>query len=167
MIVVSVINLIISTIIQSLISNYLGYTYQNLSIFFTIYTLISMLVIKPYIEDEKKYLIILVIFSFVIGITYTRAYFFNICLFLLCYLFTKLFHFLFPYNLLTINISTLFGIFIYHITTFIFFYLSKYGSCLYDTKLLFKVLYSSIIMTIIYTSINYCVLSFIKNKQMK
>lgn len=162
MIIIAIINLICSCIIQGIVSNYLGYTYNELSIFFTIYILITALVLKPHFEDEKKYILVLCIFGFVMGITYTDAALLNTCLFLLCYFFTKCFHFFFPYNFFTINISTLFSIFLYHIVTFTFLFLGQYDQ--YSLQYLIKILLHSIPMTILYTSLNYALLAFITNK---
>lgn len=153
MMILSVVVLLFSYLFQMISSNYIGYIYHDLSFLTTIYILVALLVVRPYFENEKKYLVMLVVVGFLMGITYTNAVFLNICLFLVGYYFTKFFHFYFPYNYLTINISTLVGIFIYHIFSFLFLYMVGYDH--YHVGILLEILFHSIPMTILYTTLVY------------
>lgn len=153
MMILSVVVLLFSYLFQMISSNYIGYIYHDLSFLTTIYILVALLVVRPYFENEKKYLVMLVVVGFLMGITYTNAVFLNICLFLVVYYFTKFFHFYFPYNYLTINISTLVGIFIYHIFSFLFLYMVGYDH--YHVGILLEILFHSIPMTILYTTLIY------------
>lgn len=153
MMILSVVVLLFSYLFQMISSNYIGYIYHDLSFLTTIYILVALLVVRPYFENEKKYLVMLVVVGFLMGITYTNAVFLNICLFLVVYYFTKFFHFYFPYNYLTINISTLIGIFIYHVFSFLFLYMVGYDH--YHIGILFEILFHSIPMTILYTTLVY------------
>ncbi len=162
MIIVSIITLIFSYLVQGIISNYLGYTYANLSIFSTLYVLISLLVIRPYFENEKKYLLLLIVFGLLMDISYTSTFILNTCFFIIVYYFSKVFHFFFPYNFFTINISSIFCVFIYHILTFLFLLILKYDT--YSIQMLFKILTHSVIMTLLYTSFIYFITTFIQKK---
>lgn len=162
MMIVSIVSLIFSCIIQGILSNYLGYTYSDLSYFSTIYILINFVVLKPYFENDKKYLLILIIFGFAMGIGYTDAVFLNVFLFLGTYYFIKIFHFFFPYNFFTLNISCLFSIFLYHTITFLFLFLLK--SDYYTIDMLFHIIVRSIPMTICYSSFLYFILGYIFKK---
>ena len=162
MMILSIISLICSCIIQGILSNYLGYTYSELSYFSTIYILVNLLVLKPYFDNDKKYLLILVIFGFAMGIAYTDAVFLNVFLFLCAYYFGKIFHFFFPYNFLTLNISCLLSVFLYHIITFLFLFLLK--SDYYTFDMLFRVVIRSIPMTILYTSFLHFLFNFLFRK---
>lgn len=162
MMLASVITLLISTFIQGTISNYLGYTYSNLSIFSTIYVLIAILILNPYFENKKKYFTLLIIFSLIIDITYTNTLFLNTFLFIICYYISKIFHSFFPYNWLTISVSNLICITIYHTITFLLLTILKYG--VYQGSNLTKILSHSILMTIIYSIIVHVVISFISKK---
>lgn len=162
MMLISIVSVIVSCLVQGITSNYVGYTYENLSLFSTIYVLISLLVIRPYFENEKKYLIILIISGIIMDITFTNTFILNTCLFVTIYYFSKLFHFFFPYNLFTINICNLLCIFLYHIISFLFLTILQYDN--YTIGVLAKILSHSIIMTIIYTSILYCIIQFLKEK---
>lgn len=162
MIALSIIVLLISLLIQGIMSNYLGYTYLDLSIFSTIYVLIALLILNPYFENKKKYFLILIIFGLVMDIVYTNTFILNVCLFIIVYYFSKSFHFFFPYNWITISVSNLLSIFLYHIISFLFLNILKYD--VYTFSNLLKILSHSILMTIIYTNIIYTIVVFVKQK---
>lgn len=162
MIILSIIVLILSLIIQGIALNYMGYIYTDLSIFSTIYLLVALIVLRPHFENEKKYLILLIIFGIIVDIVYTNTFIFNTCLFVLIYYFSKAFHFFFPYNVITLNISSLLGVFIYHVVSFVFLTILNYDN--YTIGVLLKILTHSVLMTIIYASIIYFVISFLREK---
>lgn len=162
MILVSIITLTLSVIIQSITSNYIGYTHTSLSIFSTIYILISLLILNPYFENKKKYFILLIIFGLLTDLLYTNTTIFNTILFIACYFISKVFHFIFPYNWLTISVSNLICISFYHIISFIFLNILKYD--VFSISNLSKILYSSIIMTFIFSIIIYLGLEFITKR---
>ena len=159
---VSIILLLLSTFIQGTTSNYLGYTYNNLSIFSTIYVLIALLILNPYFENKKKYFTLLIIFSLIIDIAYTNTLFLNTFIFLICYYISKMFHFFFPYNWITISISNLLCITTYHTITFLLLMILKYDS--YSIANLTKILSHSILMTIVYSIIVYVIITLINKK---
>lgn len=160
MIIFSIILLAISFFLQGILSNIIGYTSNTLSIFSTIYILITLILIYPNFENQNKFLIVLIVFGLLVDLVYANTLFFNTCLFFLIYKFNKMFHFLFPYNLFTINISTLIGVYLYHIISFLFLSLLNYDN--YSFNILIKILLNSTIMTIIYTSLTYLIINFFK-----
>lgn len=162
MMLVSIVVSVLSLLIQGTVSNYIGYTYSNLSIFSTVYVLVSLLIINIYFENKKKYLILLIVFGLILDLVYTNTFLLNTFLFIATYYFSKAFHFFFPYNLLTINISNLLSIFIYHIISFFLLVLLKYDN--YTIWMLTKIVTHSIMMTIIYTSTVYLIIEFVKKK---
>lgn len=162
MIIVSIITLIISTLIQGITSNYLGYTYNTLSIFSTLYVLITILILNPYFENKKKYFAILIIFGLIIDATYTNTFILNTCLYIVCYYISKAFHFFFPYNWVTISISNILCVFTYHTISFLLLNILKYDA--YTIQNLLKILSHSIIMTVVYSIIIYFIVSIINKK---
>lgn len=162
MMLTSIVTLLLSLLIQGMASNYLGYTYANLSIFSTIYVLIALLILNPYFENKKKYFALLIIFSLIIDITYTHTFLFNVCLFIMCYYISKCFHFFFPYNLVTISVSNTLSIFAYHTISYVILTVLKYDA--YNISILSKILSHSIFMTIIYSNILYVLITLIVNK---
>lgn len=160
MIILSCVLLVISFFLQGIVSNFIGYVSADLSIFSTIYILITLLLIYQSFENQNKFILLLIIFGLLVDLIYSNTLFFNTCLFFLIYRLNKMFHFLFPYNLFTINVGVLLGIYLYHIISFLFLILLRYDS--YSFNVLIKILLSSTIMTIIYTSLSYLVINFLK-----
>ena len=157
--IVTVITLIISFLLQGIVSNYLEYSYFHLSWFFTVYPLINLLVLVPYFDNRKKCIILVLVVGLFIDILYSNILFLNVFICLIIYVISKLFHFFFPYNLFTINISNLFSILLYHILTFIILWIFQYNS--YNIFACLKILSHSIIMTLIYSSIIYLIIKYI------
>lgn len=157
--ILSIILLIISFLLQGLVSNFIG---VNSSIFYTIYVLISLLIIYPHFENKKKYLILLFIFGLLMDLVYTNTTLLNVSLFFIIYYFSRMFHFFLPYNLLTINISNILSVFIYNIITFLMLVILRVDS--YSFISLIKLLGSSILMSIIFTSIVYWLVNYLKKR---
>ena len=162
MMLVSVIFLIISVLIQGVSSNFVGYTYNSLSLFLTIYPLITLLILNPYFQNKKKYFTLMIIFSLIIGITDTNIFIFNTALYIACYYISKMFHFFLPYNCVTVSASNLICIFAYHTLSFVFLNVLKYD--IYSFSYLLNILTHSVIMTIIYSVIVYFSVLFISQK---
>ena len=162
MMIISIVSLILSLLIQGIISNFVGYTFMNLSFFYTVYVLICLGVILPYFDDKKKYFILLVIFGLIIDIAYTNTFILNVFIFIVVYFFNKMFYSILPYNLFTINISSVISIIIYHIISFLMLLMLGYDS--YTISMLGISILHSIIMTIIYASGLYLIISFIYKK---
>ena len=157
--ILSIILLIISFLLQGLVSNFIG---VNSSIFYTIYVLISLLIIYPHFENKKKYLILLFIFGLLMDLVYTNTTLLNVSLFFIIYYFSRMFHFFLPYNLLTINISNILSVFIYNIINFLMLAILRVDS--YSFISLIKLLGSSILMSIIFTSIVYWLVNYLKKR---
>ena len=160
MMILSIILLTISFLLQGIMSNFIGCTLNNVSVLFTIYPLIALLMIYPNFENKNKFILLLVIFGLLTDLVYSNTFIFNTCLFYLIYKINKIFHFFFPYILLTINISNLIGIYVYHLITFLFLIILNFDN--YNILILFKIILNSTIMTIIYTSIIYWLLNILK-----
>ena len=162
MIAISITLLIISFLLQGTISNIIGYTPNNISMFFTIYPLITLMILYPHFENRNKFLLLLAIFGILIDLVYSNTFIFNTCLFYIIYIMNKGFHFFFPYNLFTISISALLAVYTYHIVTFLFLILLNFDN--YNFLMLGNSLINSTIMTIIYTIITYSIVNFLKQR---
>lgn len=162
MIILSVILLTISFLLQGVVSNVIGYTPENISIFFTIYPLITLMTIYPHFENQNKFLLILAIFGILTDLVYSNTLIFNACLFYALYKINQVFHFFFPYNLFTMSISNLLAVYMYHIVTFLFLIFLDFDN--YNLTILLKSLVNSTLMTIIYTIITYLLVNFIKQR---
>lgn len=162
MMLVSSVALIISVFLQGLMSRYLGYTYTNLSIFSTVFVLITLLIIIPYFSNKKKYFLLVLIFGIIMDIVYTDVFLLNVSLFVVAYYLSKSFHFFFPYNWLTVSVSNILCVFMYHIVSFLFLTILGYDS--YSFFALLKILGCSVISTFVYSSIVHVIIEFIYNK---
>ena len=95
-------------------------------------------------------------------LVYTNTTLLNVSLFFIIYYFSRMFHFFLPYNLLTINISNILSVFIYNIITFLMLVILRVDS--YSFISLIKLLGSSILMSIIFTSIVYWLVNYLKKR---
>ena len=154
--IIAIIYVTISFLLDGLISNYTAINIVNPSYFRTIFSVISLIVIYEYFDNEKKYLYILLVLGLLFDIVYTNTFILNIIIFLIIHLINKKIDYFLPNNTFTINIKSLISISLYHILTYIILILVNYNN--YNIKLLYIILTRSIIMTIIYTTISYIIL---------
>ncbi len=161
--IIVVIYTIISFLLDGLSSNFISTDIYNPSIFRTIYTVISLIIIYNYFDNDNKYLKILFVLGLLFDIVYTNTFLLNIFIFIVIYIIMKLINDYIPNNLFTINIKALLGIFIYHFLSYIILLIVHYDN--YSSKLLFLILFRSIIMTIIYTSFSYIIIKKIYYKK--
>ena len=150
-----VIYIIISFLLDGLISNYTSINIINPSYFRTIFSLIALIISFNFFDNEKKYLKILIIIGFLFDIIYTNTFLLNIVIFYILYLNINLLNNYIPNNLFTINIKSLISLTIYHILSYIILLLSNYE---YPIKLLGIIITRSIISTIIYTTFSYFIM---------
>jgi len=160
--IIAIIYVTLSFILDGLISNYVSINLVNPSYLRTIYTVISLIVIYHYFENEKKYLSILLILGILFDIVYTNTFCLNIFIFFIIYLIIKQLDYLIDNNLFTINIKGIISIIIYHVLTYILLLLVNYNN--YNLNILLTIIIRSIIMTIIYTTISYLLLNKIFKK---
>jgi len=160
--IIAIIYVTLSFILDGLISNYVSINLVNPSYLRTIYTVISLIVIYHYFENEKKYLSILLILGILFDIVYTNTFCLNIFIFFIIYLIINHLNYLIDNNLFTINIKGIISIIIYHVLTYILLLLVNYNN--YNLNILLTIIIRSIIMTIIYTTISYLLLNKIFKK---
>lgn len=164
--IIAITYVIISFLLDGLLSNYTGFSLVDPGWFKTIYSIISLVIIFNYFDNKKKYLSILVVLGIFFDIVYTNTFILNIVVFLLIYLALSNLDYMMPTNIITINIKSIVCISTYHIITYIILLLSNYND--YSIKLLFLILLKSLIMTIIYTTISYLLINKIyDNKRIK
>ena len=154
--IILIIHVIISFLLDGLLSNYISTSIIDPSYFRTIYTIVSLVVIFNYFENQKKYLYLLLVLGILFDIVYTNTFLLNIFIFYIIYLVLKQLDYIIPNNLFTINIKSLIAIFIYHALSYLLLLISNYHY--YPPKYLWIIITHSIIMTIIYTSINFLIL---------
>jgi len=160
--IISVILLIFSFLFEGFISNCIASSLTEFNLFSTLYTLITLVVIYQYFYNEKKYYILLIIFSFLIDIVYTNTLILNVVLFIAISLIVKFLNFILPENILMVNIMSICSVILYHILSYIILTIINYNT--YPMSLLLNICLNSIIMTIIYTTLIYYVSKFLYSK---
>lgn len=164
--IIAVIYVIISFLLDGLVSNYLSFTLTEPSYLKTIYSVVSLVIIYNYFDNQKKYLYILISLGIFFDIIYTNTFILNIIVFLIIYIILSNLDYVITTNIFTINLKSIVCISSYHILTYIILLLANYNN--YSIKLLGIILLRSIIMTIIYTSISYFIMNKIyDNKRIK
>lgn len=164
--IVAIIYVIFSFLLDSIISNFIPFNLIDPSYLKTIYSIISLVILYNYFDNQQKYLSIVIILGIFFDIVYTNTFILNIVIFLIIYFILSKLDYLITTNIVTINIKSIVCISLYHILTYIILLLSNYNS--YSIKLLFIILLRSLIMTIIYTTISYLIFNKIyDNKRIK
>ena len=164
--IIAVIYVIISFLLDGIMSNILPFNLVDPSCFKTIYSVISLVIIYNYFDNQKKYLSILIVLGIFFDIVYTNTFILNIIVFLVIYIVLSNLDYVITTNIFTINLKSLVCIFTYHIITYIILLLANYNN--YSIKLLGLILLRSIIMTIIYTTISYLLINKIyDNKRIR
>ena len=162
--IVAIIYVIISFLLDGLMSNLLPFNLVDPSYLKTIYSVISLVIIYNYFDNKQKYLKILIVLGIFFDIVYTNTFILNVVVFLVIYIILSIVDYIIPTNIITINIKSISCIFLYHILTYITLLLANYNS--YSIKLLGIILLRSIIMTIIYTTISYLIMNKIYDNKL-
>lgn len=160
--IISIIYLVVSFLLDGIMSNIFPSTLSNISYFTTIYIIISFAIIYPYFDNDKKFFMLIFIFGILFDILYTSTIFVNTFIFIIIGIVIKILYNVLPENVFMTNIISYIGIIIYHILSFAILMITGYMN--YNIILLFNIIIHSIFMTIIYTSISYFVIKFIYNK---
>ena len=160
--IIILIYIILSFTLDGLISTYLNANIIELSYLTTIFSVISIVIIYDYFENQKKYLLVTIIMAILFDIVYTNTFLLNVIIFIIIYLIIKQLDYYISNNIFTINIKSLVAIYTYHIMTFIILLLTHYNS--YDMKIFLNIILKSAINTIIYTTISYLTLKKIYYK---
>lgn len=161
MIIVSI-YLVLCLILEGISSLYISYSLINPSIFMTLYVIVGLVVIYPYFINKKKYMYLVIIFGILFDVIYTNTILINLVIFILIYLFNRLLDEILPNNIFVINIKSYLAVILYYTLTYIIMVLTNYAS--YPVSMLFRIYYSNIIMSVIYTTLSYIVIGILTNK---
>lgn len=163
---VSAIIIVISLILDGLLTNYLPYTVGNLSLFTPLVTLISIFLIYPfYRKREKTYYISIIITGIIYDLLYTNLLFYNAILFLLIAFITKKIYKNFEVNYFNIILYTIILITIYESTQASLIIVFNLVPMTFS-KLLYKIGHS-LLLNIIYAEIVYFIIEHLPKKYKK
>ncbi len=160
--VIAIVVVIVSFFLDSLLSNFGTFSLVNPSIFSTIYSIIALVIIHPYFGNKKKFLYILFVVAVLFDIVYTGTFILHIVIFFLIYELNEFADFFLAVNLLNTNIRSIISVIVYHLLSFIV--LSVVGYNDYAWSLLLTIVTHSILMTIIYTTVVFLIVSRIFDK---
>ena len=160
--IVSIIYLIISFLLENIMANIFTSTLGNPSYFTTMYTIIALVVIYPYFSNDKKYLILVVVFGALFDILYSSTILINLVIFFMVAVVIKILNNIISDNIIMINIISIISVTVYHLLTFIILNIAT--SSVYSISLFLGIITHSVLMTIVYTSISYLIIKLIYNK---
>ena len=145
---------IVSFILDNIVSNFLNYN----SIFNPLFTLLSLVLIYPsFNKRSNNYYIYVFILGFIYDVAITNTLFLNAFIFILLAYFIKLIFNKIPYNYLSVLIITLCSIIYYRVITYAILIILNYLD--FNLFYLFKSIYTSILLNIIYISILYLIIN--------
>lgn len=160
--IIALIVLILSFLLDGIISNFLFISSTNFMLFGTIYILVSLVILCPYFYNAKKFFIFTSIFGLLFDIVYTNTFVLNLVVFILLGIVIRFFHSFLANSLFSNIFISLITIMLYYLFTFFFLFISNYnGGLLFS---LGKILYSNIFMTIIYSVFLYYAVKFMLKK---
>lgn len=157
----SIIVVLISFIIEGLISNYIP---MNTLLFNTLFTLISLIVIYPYFHNnDKSYLILSFITGLFYDMIYTNTFLLNAFIFVCIALIIRKINVLISNNGINVCFISLVIIIIYRIIIFSILCLVGYRN--FNIKYLLYGIVSSLVLNMIYCFILYLITDHISRKK--
>ena len=158
--------LFISFFLDGVLTNFLPYTVNNLSLFTPLLTLVSLIVIFPFFrKKETEYLIIAFILGVIYDLFYTDLLFFNGVLFFIIALTNSKFQKNFSINALNILLETIGLIIIYETTTALLLVIYNIVP-ITIYKIYYKIIHS-LLLNGIYVEVLYLILKIIPKKYKK
>lgn len=156
----------ISLILDGILSNYLPYLVNDLSLFTPLFTLVSISLLYPYYRKKEKYFYIMIfITGFVYDLFYTNLLFVNGLLFLLIAYISKLIYRNYEIDYLKLIIYIALVVVVYETTTVLIILVFNLVPVTL-TKLLYKISHS-LILNIIYGELIYFILNILPKKYKK
>ena len=155
--------MIVSLLLDGLLSNYLPYLANNLSIFTPLLTVISVFIIFPfYRKDTKKYLITVFILGFIYDMLYTNLLFFNAVLFFILAFINMKIQKRVTANPFSLCIESIIMIVVYEsLTGILLFTFNMVPISFY--KVYYKIIHS-LLLNIIYTELLYFIVKSLPKK---
>ena len=163
---IPIIIMIISLLLDGLLTNYLPYIPNDLSLFTPLLTVVSIFIIYPfYRKKEKKYYITLFILGIVYDLFFTNLLFFNSLLFLLIGLVSRIINKNYEITFIRLIIYIPIIIILYESTTALIIFIYQLVPITID-KVIYKITHS-LLLNIIYIEFIYLLLKIIPIKYKK
>lgn len=163
---IPIIILIISILLDGILTNFLPFLVNDLSIFTPLLTVVSIFIIYPfYRKHEKKYFIILFILGIIYDLLYTNLLFFNGILFLGIGSLSKYLYKNYEVTPLRLIIYTIIIIVFYESLTGLILFIFRIVPVTFY-KVFYKIIHS-LLLNIIYIEIIYFIINLIPEKYKK
>ena len=163
---IPIIIIVLSLFFDGLLTNYLPFLVNDLSLFTPLLTIVSIFMIYPYFRKElKKYFIIVASIGIIYDLLYTNLLFFNAILFLLIAIITRFIYKNYEITFFRLVIYIILIIVIYESATALILLIFNLVP-ITISKLLYKI-YHSLILNIIYGELIYLVLKLLPKKYKK
>ena len=164
--IISLIIVLISLLLDGILTNYLPYLYTDLSIFTPLLTLVSIFMIYPFFKKkEKTYFIIIFIIGIIYDLLYTNLLFFNGVLFIIIGLLIKYIYK--TYEMTPVRLILYIAIIIssYELLTGLILLIYNVVPVTFY-KIIYKII-NSLLLNIIYGELIYLIIKLIPNKYKK
>ena len=145
--IISIIYLVISLVLEVVMSNFFYSTLSDVSLFTTIYTVVGLVIIYPYFNNDKKYFLLVMICGVLFNILYTGSFVYTFLMFIIIGVIIKLLYNVFPENVFMTNLISILVITAYHVFSLVI--LNVMSTTNYAFILLINIVLGSILMTII------------------
>ena len=143
--------LVISFILQGILSNYIS---VDTNIFNLLFPIVALIIIYPYFrKNNSKYFIYAGIYGLLYDLIYTDTFILYAGLFIMIAFVISKLNIIFSNNIINIGFITTIVIIIYRAITYLVLIAVNYFE--FDMNILFKSIYSSLLLNIIYAIIIY------------
>lgn len=164
--IISLIIIIISILLDGILTNFLPYLYTDLSILTPLFTLVSIFMIYPFFrKKEKTYFIIIFIVGIIYDLFYTNLLFFNGVLFLSIGLLIKYIYKTYEITSLRLILYIIILVSSYELLTGIILLIYNVVPVTFY-KVFYKII-NSLLLNIIYGELIYLIIKLIPNKYKK
>lgn len=158
--------MVLSLLLDGILTNFTSYMQGDLSLFYPMLTLVSLIIIYPFFQkDRKKYLLSAFVLGIIYDLFYTNLFIFNGVIFVIMGLLIIFIYKNIPTNFLTIILYAVVVIISYEALTSLIFIISQL-----ETITLIDILYKighSLILNIIYVELLYLIMKLIPKKYTK
>ena len=160
---ISIVIMIVSLILDGILSNYLPYLVNDLSLFTPLFTIISIFIIYPlYRKKEKQYFINIFILGMVYDLLYTNLLFYNGVLFIIIGIISRFIIKNFELSYIKLIIYTILIVTLYESLTALLLTIFNMVP-ITPYSLLYKITHS-LIINILYMELLYIILKIIPKK---
>lgn len=166
--IISIVIVVISLLLDGILTNFLPYGVESLSLFTPLTTLVSIVIVYQLFyqsHNQKQYLIMSMVIGFLYDLLYTNLLFFNSLLFLLVAYITMFLHKQLGEGYVKIILHVLIIIVTYELVTFLCIVVFNLVPISMD-RLLYKISHS-ILFNLIYAELIYTIVKLIPKKYRK